>query len=183
MALKVEHQDYRSSAGVDNDSQDIRIYDCKLQPGCELTPGTTFFVQPKGDFRRFDQKVDASGLLQDNQAFGTFASLTIDASGGTFQTQTNIEFSAKLVWNPTYLLTVMANAGRSTAESSTPGESGVLTLSYSLGLDYAFLNNIILGVDTSYTEGNNQEQARVDNDYVLGLSVDYFVNENWSAKM
>lgn len=198
--LKVEYQDYQSSSGVDNDSQDVTIYDYKLRLGYEFTPGTRFFVEPKGDFRRFDQKVDASGLLQDNQAIGTLFGVTLDASGVTFlefgagfttrsydepsfETQTNIDFSAKLVWNPTDLLTVKANAGRSTAESSTPGESGVLTSSYSLGLNYAFLDNIILGLDTSYTQGDNQEQARVDNDYALGLSVDYFVNENWSAKM
>jgi hypothetical protein len=198
--LKVEYQDYLSSPGVDNDSQDITIYDYKVRFGYEFTPGTTFFVEPNGDFRRFDQKVDATGLLQDNESFGTLFGMTIDASGVTFlefgagfttrsydessfKSQTNLDFTAKLVWNPTDLLTLNANAGRSTAESSTPGESGVLTSSYSLGLDYAFLDNIVLGVDTSYTQGDNQEQARIDNDYALGLSVDYFVNENWSAKM
>lgn len=185
-SLKIEYQDYLSSSGVDNDSQDVTIYDYKLRLGYEFTPGTTFFVEPNGDFRRFDQKVDASGLLQDNREFGTLLGVTIDASGVTFlefgagfatrsydepsfNTQTNIDFSAKLVWNPTDLLTLKANAGRSTAESSTPGESGVLTSSYSLGLDYAFLDNIVLGINTSYTEGDNQEQARVDNDYALGL--------------
>jgi hypothetical protein len=198
--LKVEYQDYLSSPGVDNDSQDITIYDYKVRFGYEFTPGTTFFVEPNGDFRRFDQKVDATGLLQDNESFGTLFGMTIDASGVTFlefgagfttrsydessfKSQTNLDFTAKLVWNPTDLLTLNANARRSTAESSTPGESGVLTSSYSLGLDYSFLDNIVLGVDTSYTQGDNQEQARIDNDYALGLSVDYFVNENWSAKM
>ena len=196
--IKLEYQDYLGSDGVNNDGRDVLISDYKLRLGYEFTPGTTFFVEPNGDIRRFVKSVDSSGLLQDNQAIGALVGITLDTSGVTFlefgagvthrsydepsfQSQTNIDFSGKLIWNPTDLVTLTASTGRATAESNTPGESGVLTTSYSMNLDYAFLDNIILNGGLSYSIGDNQELTRIDKDYATNVGVNYFVNDNWSA--
>ena len=47
----------------------------------------------------------------------------------------SFDLSAKLVWNPTGVLTVTGEATRETEESTTPGESGVLTTTLKTRVD------------------------------------------------
>lgn len=198
--LNADNQNYLNNGTINNDTRDLTIYSVSARFGYEFTPGTTLFIEPKGDIRRFARKRDTSGLLQDNSSFGALAGITVDTSGVTFldfgagvtrrnydepsfQSQTNLDFSGRFVWNPTDLISVTGSVGRSTAESSTPGESGVLTTTYSLGLDYAFLDNIIISGGLSHVVGINQQSGRTDLDYTGNVGVKYLVNENWTANL
>ena len=199
-SFEFEHQDYRDSGPVDNDPRDISLIDMTLRLAYEFTPGTQIFVEPSADFRVFDQKRDPQGNLQDNEIFGVLVGVTWDLTGVTFaefgagvshqqfanplfQSQTNLDFSGKLIWNATDLMTITSDLGRSTVESTTPGESGILTTTWSNGIDYEFLDNIILSAGIVLVETENQESRREDSDRNLRAGVEYLINENWSARL
>ena len=200
LTFNYDFDDYLNSTGRNNDVQDVRTYDFSARFGYEFTPGTTVFVEPNGDLRRFVQKRDDIGLLQDNGSVGTLVGVTFDATGVTFlefgvgvthrayeepsfKSQTNLDFSGKLIWNPTDLTTVTGAIGRNTAESATQGESGVLSTSYSLGIDHEFLDNVILSAGLTHVRGDNQQTSRIDMDYSATFGVSYLVNANLSAQL
>lgn len=197
---QTETQDYRDAQGLDNSVKNLTIVNLTARAGYEFTPGTTIFVEPKADFRSFERKRDTAGLLQDNYAMGGLVGVTWDLTGvtfaefgiglsrrsydePTFKTATNLDFSGRLVWNVTDLLTLSSNLNRTTAESSTVGESGVLTTVFTNRLDYEFLDNIIVTAGAGLTDSDNQQTARRDRTYDFDAGVTYLVNENWSAKL
>ena len=197
---QVENQDYLNSPGLNNDARDVTIVNLVFRAGYEFVPGTTFFIEPRADFRMFAKKTDAAGLKQDNQGMGALAGITWDLTGVTFaefgvgftrrsydepsfNSPTNLDFSGKLIWNVTDLLTLTGNLSRATAESTTAGESGVLTTSLDSRLDYEFLDNIIITAGGSVTQSNNQESSRRDKEYSFDTGVTYLVNEYWLARL
>ncbi len=197
---QVENQDYLNSPGLNNDARDVTIVNLVFRAGYEFVPGTTFFIEPRADFRMFAKKTDATGLKQDNQGMGALAGITWDLTGvifaefgvgftrrsydePSFNSPTNLDFSGKLIWNVTDLLTLTGNLSRATAESTTAGESGVLSTSLSSRLDYEFLDNIIITAGGSVTQSDNQESSRRDREYSFDTGVTYLVNEYWLARL
>ena len=197
---QVEDQDYLNSPGLNNDSRDVTVVNLTFRAGYEFAPGTTFFVEPRADFRMFALSTDSAGLKQDNQGMGALAGITWDLTGVTFaefgvgfsrrsyeepsfNSPVNLDFSGKLIWNVTDLLTLSGDLGRTTQESTTAGESGVLSTSFTARLDYEFLDNIVITAGGAVTQSNNQESARRDKDYSLDTGVTYLVNEYWVARL
>jgi hypothetical protein len=197
---QVEDQDYLNSPGLNNDARDVTVVNLVFRAGYEFAPGTTFFVEPHTDFRMFALKTDSSGLKQDNQGMGVLAGITWDLTGVTFaelgvgfsrrsydepsfSSPTNLDFSGRLVWNITDLLTLSGKLNRTTQESTTAGESGVLTTSLTNRLDYEFLDNIIVTAGSAITLSDNQQGSRSDRDYAFDGGVTYLANENWVAKL
>lgn len=195
-----EKQDYLDSQGLDNDVRDVTLVRLTSRIGYEFTPGTTVFLEPKADFRMFAQKRDAGGFLQDNHSVGALVGVTWDVTGVTFaefgigfsnrsydepsfKSPTSLDFSGRLVWNPTDLLTFSSRLSRSTVESTTVGESGILSTEFANRLDYEFLDNIVMSAGATLTHSDNQEQDRRDRDLAVDFGVNYLVNENWTAKL
>ena len=195
-----EHQDFHDTGNFDNDPGDLSLIDMSLRLAYEFSPGTKIFIQPKAGFRIFDQKRDAEGSLQDNQSIGGLVGVTWDLTGVTFaefgiglvrqtyanpnfESPTNLDFSGKLIWNPNDLFTISSNLTRSTSESNTAGESGVLSTGWSNSIDYDFLDNVIISAGFSFGVSTNQETKREDNDRSITAGIRYLVNENWSANL
>lgn len=200
LKFDVEHQDFKNSAGINNDARDVTVMDTSLRLGYESAPGTTVFVEPNGDFRNFDQEQDAAGNLQDNWAAGSLFGMTFDVTGVTFlefgvgfeyrsfddpffDSQLNIDFSLKHIWNVTDLLTITNNMERNFEDSATPGVSGFTTYNFSTAVDYEFLDHIILIGKLGLSLSENSQTSREDTDVNAGLGVKYLVNENWTAQL
>lgn len=200
LGAKIENQDYLNSQGLDNDERDVTIVNLMARVGYEFTPGTTIFVEPRADFRSFDRKRDAGGFLQDNSGMGALFGVTWDITGvtfaefgigfsrrtydePTFASPTNLDFSGRVIWNMTDLLTFSSRLDRSTGESTTVGESGVLTTNFVNRLDYEFLDNIVLTAGLALTQSDNQELDRRDSSYTADLGASYLVNQNWTARL
>ena len=195
-----EHRDFQDSGAFDNDVRDKTVIETSLRLGYEFTPGTTIFIEPNADFRIFDQPRDAAGLLQDNYALGNLAGVTWDVTGVTFleaaagfsyreyddpsfAAELNFDYSLKLIWNPTYVMTVTAELARNFADSGTAGVSGTLSDSGKLSLDYEFLDNIIVSSGVTFTWSTTDQSGREDFSVDPTLGVRYLVNENWSARL
>ena len=200
LKFDVEHQDFKNSAGINNDARDVTVMDTSLRLGYEFAPGTTVFVEPSGDFRNFDQEQDAAGNLQNNWAAGSLFGMTFDVTGVTFlefgvgfeyrsfddpffDSQLNIDFSLKHIWNVTDLLTITNNMERNFEDSATPGVSGFTTYNFSTAVDYEFLDHIILTGKLGLSLSENSQTSREDTDVNAGLGVKYLVNENWTAQL
>ncbi len=198
--VQAEDQDFLDSPGLDNDTRDLRVVNLTMRAGYEFAPGTTLFIEPKADFRMFAQERDSAGLLQNNQSMGAIAGITWDLTGVTFaefgigftrrsydepsfESPTNLDFSGRLVWNVTDLLTLSSKLSRATAESTTAGESGVLTTVLTNRIEYEFLDNVVLDAGFAYTMANNQQSSRRDREYSLDAGVTYHVNEHWLARL
>jgi hypothetical protein len=190
----VEHQDFKNSAGINNDARDETIIETSLRLGYEFAPGTTVFIEPNGDFRNFDKERDTAGNLQDSWAAGSLFGMTFEVTGVTFlefgvgfeyrsfddplfDSQFNIDLSLKHIWNVTDLVSLTTNLERTFEDSATPGVAGVTNYKLSTALDYEFLDDVILtgGLGLSFSE--NSQTSRED------TNVNYLVNENWTAQL
>lgn len=198
--FRYEYQDFDDTGTFDNDVQDAQIVDMSLRLGYELSPGSTIFIEPNADFRIFDLARDASGFLQDNNAYGVLAGFTWDLTGvtfleigagfsirefdePTFDTEINFDYSVKAIWNATDVITVTAELGRSFQDSGTAGESGSLVDSAKFALDYEFLDNVIISGGLALSTSTTDQSGRTDTDVAPSIGVQYLVNENWSAKL
>lgn len=195
-----EHNDFQDSGAVSNDARDETILEMSVRLGYEFSPGTTIFIEPNADFRIFDQERDGGGFLQDNYSFGKLAGVTWDVTGVTFleagagfsyreyddpsfDSELNFDYSLKAIWNATDVITVTAELGRSFEASGTTGESGSLTDSGDLSLDYEFLDNVIISTGLGLSVSSTDRSGREDIDINPTLAVRYLVNENWDARL
>lgn len=198
--LDLEHEDHQSGGGIDNSVNNVFNIDLTTRFGYEFVPGTTLFLEPAFDWRLFDHERDGQGLLQNNGAVGALFGITWDVSGVTFaefgagvthrsydepsfQSQTNLDFTGRLIWNATDLLSVSADLGRSTSESSTPGESGVLNTNFETRVDFEVLDNVVLNGSIGLSRSENQETDRTDDDFTLSFGVLHLINEAWSLTL
>lgn len=195
-----EYKDFQNSAALNNDTRDETVIDTSFRLGYELSPGTTIFMEPNADFRVFDLARDATGILQDNYAFGTLVGMTWDVTGvtflevgaglsyreydePTFDAELSFDYSLKAIWNATDVITVTASLARSFADSGTPGESGSLSDSGQISLDYEFLDNVIISSGLTFSVSTTDQSGREDIDVGPSLGIRYLVNENWSAQL
>ena len=200
LKFDVEHQDFKNSPGINNDARDETIVETTLRLGYEFAPGTTVFIEPSSDFRNFDKERDAAGNLQNNWAAGSLFGMTFDVTGVTFlefgvgfeyrsfddplfDSQFNIDFSLKHIWNATDLLTITNEVGRNFEDSATPGVSGFTKYNLSTAVDYEFLDDIILTGRLGLSFSENNQTSREDTDVSPALGVKYLVNENWTAQL
>ena len=81
------------------------------------------------------------------------------------------------------MITVTAELARSFADSGTAGESGSLSDTGNLSIDYEFLDNVILSGGMTVSMSTTDQSGREDISFDPKLGVRYLVNENWSAKL
>lgn len=200
LKFDIEEQDYKNSAGVNNDVRDETIIETSLRLGYEFTPGTTVFVEPNSDIRIFDQARDGAGNLQDNWAAGSLFGMTFDVTGVTFlefgvgfeyrsfddpvfDSELGIDLSAKHIWNVTDLVSLTTDIERTFEGSATAGESGVTSYNLSTSVDYEFLDNVIISGGVALSLSETGQTNRQDVDVSPTLAVQYLVNENWTAQL
>jgi len=194
--LSVTGTDYDSEAGVDNSRLNRRLTVLKVRGAYEFMPGTALFVEPSINDRSYEVKRTSNGRLQDSDGAQMLVGLTWDVSGVTFaefgvgylrqdyddpafSTISGPSFSARLIWNPTDLLTLEADGGRTISETQDQDASGALVTRVGMRADYALRDNVVLSLSGRYSfeeiEGTNTENDR----YVLNVEARYLLNENF----
>ena len=94
---------------------------------------------------------------------------------------TGIKYSAKLIWNPTPLMTVTLNGNRTADESGLAGSPGRIDSSIDLTLDYELRRNLIVSPSFAFTHEDYVGSSRKDNVFNSRLDVDYLINRNFSV--
>lgn len=189
--------DFFDSPGTDNQDRDRNEFEGVLRVGYLLLPGTTVFVEPRYEFSDYEQERDFGGFKQDSQVFEFLVGVTWDVSGVTFieagvgfiretfedtafETQTKPSFSLRMIWNPTDLITFTADVDQSFEANADPTAGSTSLTSFATKLDYAPLENLILSLTTAYRLQEESGTNREDDDFDVGLSINYLVNEFWS---
>lgn len=193
--LSVADFDYDNDAGADNSVLNRRLTTLKVRGSYEFLPGTALFVEPSVNDRSYEVTRTSGGRLQDSDGVQTLVGVTWDVSGVTFvefgvgymrqdyddpgfRTISGPSFSAKLIWNPTDLLTLEAEGGRSISETQNQNASGALVTRLGLRADYALRDNLMLSLSGRYSfeeiEGTGTENDR----YVLDVEARYLMSGN-----
>ena len=82
-------------------------------------------------------------------------------------------FNASLVWGVTPLTTVTARAATSLADTTTPGASGAVSRSYTIGVSHALLRYLTLTANAGYATDAYSGAAIHDAAMTLGLGAEY----------
>ena len=198
--VEARNLDFQDSDGFDADERDRAEYRATMRIGYELLPGTTFFVEPQGILIDYDREFDNSGFEQGSHGYSVLAGTTWDASGVTFfeaavgylqrsfeesrfDTFDGINFSLKMIWNPTDMLTVTANAGRKVEQTSLSRSSSILTSFGDAKVDYGLLDSLILSLGVAFRNEDTQETERDDDVLNASLGARYLISRNWYAGM
>ncbi len=171
-----------------------------VRTGYEFSPGTTVFVEPRYNTRNYARRVDAGGLLQGSNGYNIQAGLTWDVTGVTFiefgagylsqrfdepgfETVSGVSLDGKLIWNPTGLLTVTAGLTRRIDETTLVGASGVLVSEGKIGVDYEYLDNLIVSLRAGYSDQSFRGFRRDDTVIDGSLAFDYRIGSRWYARL
>jgi hypothetical protein len=187
--------DFQDSGAFDADERDRIEHRANFRVGYEFVPGTTIFLEGKGNLRRFRNGHDNLGFRQNSQGYEVLLGGTWDVSGVTFaefgvgflsQSYDEAAFSTirafnasgKLVWNPTDLLTVTAKLERTVRETQEVGVAGILTSRFNAMVDYEFMESTVLSLGFGYQLGDYRGGDRVDHGYSAKLGAKYLINRN-----
>ncbi len=198
--LSSDNFDYESAATVDNDDLDHAVHGATARASYEVNPGTSVFVQPRYNVRRYDRKLDSAGLEQNSRGMEIQAGLRWDASGVTFAefgvgylrhefdeasfaTISAPTASAKVIWNFTDLWTLTLDLSRSVSETADVDFSGVLNTRFKSRLDYEFLYNTIVSARFEYGDEDYRGSSRSDERTIAGASVRHLFNQNLFAEL
>jgi hypothetical protein len=199
LAVEADNLDFKDSGAFDADERDRAEYRARARIGYEALPGTVLFVEPSVNLRAFDRRRDNAGFEQDNSGYQILVGGTWSVSAVTFAefgigylSQSYDErrfdrvegpgFSGKLIWNPTALVTVTAQAGRSIAETTQPGIAGILQSRYAARLDYAPVENLTFSWSASLQSDAYQGSNRDDDTVETAIGAEYLFNRNWFAR-
>jgi len=198
--INSEYFDYQSSATADNDDLDHAEHRATARASWEVDPGTSVFVQPRYNLRRYDRKTDSAGFEQDSHGMDILAGVRWDASGVTFA-EFGIGYlrhdfdesrfsainaptaSAKAIWNFTDLWTLTLDLSRTVSETADVDFSGVLNTRFKSRLDYEFRYNTIVSARFEYGDEDYRGSERSDERFIAGFGVKHLINQNFFAEL
>lgn len=202
LRVGVRHSDHSFSGGepLPQDDRDRTETLLKTRLGYELAPGTTVFVEPRYNFRRYKRSVDFSGFRRDSDGYEVLGGLTWDATAVTFfeagvgflrqsyddsrfDAISGITADARAVWNADEMVTVTASVARNIIETTETGVSGILVTKGGLKVDIEYLDNLIISLGGNYAAERYEGDARRDDIVGLDLLFRYLINEKWFAQM
>jgi polysaccharide biosynthesis protein VpsM len=173
-----------------------------LRLGHSVAQGSTVFIEPQINTRRYHQTVSvADGLRHDSSGYQILGGMRYDLSSvtyaevaagwleqryvdTTFPTLSGPTMAATAVWNPRDWITVTLDAARQVNESVLPGVSGIETMfvqgAVDYELDYNWLANATVGYATADYRGTAAASSRTDDTLRYGLGTRYLLNRRMS---
>ena len=175
---------------IDQDFRDGEIFETGSRVSYSVSPGARVFGDVRYNWRqRRGGSADSRGwrglagmefglsrLLRGGVGVGYMAQ---SYAGGA--SASGISYHAGLAWNPTPLLTVKLDAGRTIADSPVAASSGLIADNVRLSADYELKRGLVLSpsVALSHVDYSDIDRQGLSSDFGLGL--DYSLNRFWSA--
>jgi hypothetical protein len=180
---------------IDNDDRDRREWEGVLRLTYRLNPRIAVFGQITGDYIRYNDRIDSTGLQRDNTGVTGEAGVNIELTGRlvaelfagwtrrtyrdpTLSTVTGPSGGASLTWTPTGLTTVTATLVRSIEESTQAGASSFFSTNFRLSVDHELRRNVLLNGYGSYQFDDYRGISRHDEWIRAGLGATLLVNRN-----
>jgi hypothetical protein len=193
----LDYQDVPAAGGaiLNQDDRDRREWEGTLRLSYRLNPRLSVFGQMVGDYIRYNDRFDDTGLQRDNKGFAAEGGVTIEITGKligeifagytrrTYRDSTLSAVSgptggASLTWTPTGLTTVTATLVRTIEESTQTGASSYFSTNFRLSVDHELRRNVLLNGYGSYQFDDYQGIARFDRWIRAGVGATFLVNRN-----
>lgn len=183
---------------TDQSYRDGNDYRLSGRVGYEISPLTSLFVggsyhwfnMQNADYNATEYKaiggvqIEPSRLTRGEAFIGYY---NWSSDNGYLQGNSGLTFGANLQWFLSPLVTATFTAGQQvlTSNYEYDGISGSAVVSSSAGirLDYEFRRNIVLSGWFDYLNQDYDAYPRVDNQYVVGAELRYFINRFSVAKL
>ena len=155
-----------------------------------LSPLVAPFVEFDADRRIYDAGEDASGFFRDSIGGSAIAGISLawtnqlagEISAGygnrTYKDPRLPDLHAPLVnglltWFATPLTTISLKAGTNLADTTTPGASGAVSNTYTIGISHALFRNLTLSAAAGYATDTYSGVPIRDETTTLGLGAEY----------
>jgi hypothetical protein len=182
---------------VDQDDRDRVVTEATLRADYAISPSTALFVSATGNQRDYDLSPPDAPIERDSEGYEVLVGANFDVTrlitgeigvGYLQQTYddpateetTGLAVRTALEWYPDELVTVSFAAGRSIDDAGVSGAASYVANDASVGLDYEFRRNIILGVRYDYSVDEYESIDREDTRWNAEFSIDYAMNSGVS---
>ena len=184
---------------VDLSSDDSTDWGLRGRAAYEISPIVAPFVEVDADKRIYDRAIDSGGFQRDSRGAAALGGATLaltnqltgEASAGYGRRNfrdprlpdlSGPLFNASLVWAVTPLTTVRLNTTTSLADTTTPGASGAVTRSYTIGVSHALRRYLTLTANAGYTSDAYSGLAIHDQATTFGLGAEYSLSRELVLK-
>ena len=202
LGIGFEHVRYDSLetvAGLDVSwtDQDRDVFSPHARVFYEFLPGYQAYVETVYETRDFELSLDRFGFDRSSHGYrvrgGLNALLGNLLQGEIFvgylnqtykaplEDVTGPDYGASLDWFVTPLTTIHLTGARTLTDTTFGGISALDNRGIALGVDHAFLRNLILRANVGYTDSQYTGGSRTDTLTNAGFGVDYFFSPRLSA--
>jgi hypothetical protein len=180
-----------------NKDRNFNEYQASAKAYYDFSPGYSGFLRVAYDSRDFEQYLDRTGVHRSSIGYRVDGGVDLQIShlvdgelyvGYLTQKFTaplrdvdGVDFSARLNWLATPLLTVHLNAARILTQVILAGASVSDDKSVGISADYELLRNVILQAHATYVDSTYPGITRHDESPDLGFGAKYFLNRNLSV--
>jgi hypothetical protein len=88
-----------------------------------------------------------------------------------------VNYAAAFTWNPTDFLTLRGQFRRDIQDVILQNTSSAVSTFFRLGLEYEFLDNLLLNVEGAHERVTFNEFARKDQETLIAMGTRYLINE------
>jgi hypothetical protein len=185
---------FEGPTGLDRSDDDRNELDLKARAGWRFGSGTLAYVEPRYVDSIYENPTDSFGFKRNAKRYQATAAVEWDISPLTFvearvgyflrdfeeprfKSVTGINYAARFVWNPTEFLTLTGQFRRDIQDIILLNTSSAVSTLYRLGLEYEFLDNLLLNADVAQERTTFSALARKDQETLLAVGARYLINE------
>lgn len=178
---------------VDQDDRDRTVTEFGMRADYAISPMTALFVAGSVNQRDYDLDPPDVGVNRDSEGYEALVGASFDLTrlirgelGVGYLNQeyddpnvgdsSGLAVRSNLEWFPDELITVSLGAERSVRDAGAVGASSYISNDVSVGVDYEWRRNVILGASVGYSLDDYQGVDREDERWASEFSVDYLVN-------
>lgn len=181
----------------DNADRIYNAYELRLRGAYDLTERLKPFSEIAVDTRDYDLRTGQDGRTLGSNGYAARVGAAFEATrlvtgelsvgygrqtpkDNDLKTTGGLLIDGSVIWSPSALTTVTANAKTSLQETTLPGSGGVLVRSFGLAVEHRFRRNFIVTARADYDREAYRGIGRTDNGVTLALEAEYRVNRTFS---
>jgi hypothetical protein len=195
-----ENTNFPGGISGDLSSDDSDDWGLRGRAAYEISPIISPFVELGADRRVYDSLVDAGGYERNSNGASALGGLTIaltreltgEASAGygsrAYQDArlprlSGPLFNSSLIWAISPLTTITLKAATTLADTTTPGASGAVSRSYTIGLSHELLRNLTLTASAGYATDAYSGVSIHDQTTTFGLGAEYDLSREMALRV
>lgn len=185
---------FAGPGGLDRSSDDRVELDLLGRAGWRFGGGSIAYFEPRYIDSMYVNPADSFGFKRNAKRYQGSAGFEWDISPQTyvearvgyflrdfeeqrFNSVSGINYAAAFTWNPTDFLTLRGQFRRDIQDVILLNTSSAVSTFFRLGLEYEFLDNLLLNVEAAHERVTFNELARKDQESLIAMGARYLINE------